>query len=82
MDFTLFPYFYLFFSLFFLSRIAMADVDRLLEDTTKFSDASITPVFQLKDLTNMYKKQMVRRGASAEETEKAHATLFKGEILD
>lgn len=59
----------------------MADVAGFIEDYVTFSDASTVPVFRLKDLTEIYKKQVVLHGASAKETETVHATRFKGEIL-
>lgn len=39
-------------------------------------------VLRLKDLTDMYKKEMVLHGASAKEAETVNLTLFKGEILE
>ena len=60
----------------------MADVVGFIKNYITFSDASTVPAFRLKDLTDMYKKQMVLHGAPAKETETVHATRFKGEILE
>ena len=51
----------------------MVDVVGFIEDTITFSDTSTVPVFRLKDLTDMYKKQMVLYGTSAKEPERGRS---------
>ena len=60
----------------------MGDSFGFIEDTITFSDTSTVPVFRLKDLTDMYKNQMLPHGASVEETETVQVTHFKREILE
>ena len=70
-----FFYFYLFFfPTFSVRHIAITDVVGFIEDYTTFSDASIVSVLRLKDLTDIYKKEMVLHGASAEEAETVNPT--------
>ena len=53
--------------------IAQADVITEIEDTDKLT----IPVFQLKDLSDLYKKQIILHGAATKDTKYVHATRLK-----
>ena len=54
--------------------IAQADVITEIEDTITYSDKLTIPVFQLKDLSDLYKKQIILHGAATKDTKYVHAT--------
>ena len=53
----------------------------ILRDTITYSDELTIPVFQLKDLTDLYKKQMILHGAATKDTKYFHATRLRNQIL-
>ena len=53
-----------------------------IEDIIIYSDELTIPVFQLKDLTELYKKQMTLHGTATKDTKYLHATRFKNQIIE
>ena len=62
--------------------IALANVITFIEDTISYSDELTFPVFQLKDLTELHKKQMILHGAATKDTKNVHTTRLKNQILE
>ena len=52
----------------YVLRMALTDVITYIEDTITYSDELTIPVFQLKDLTELYKKQIILYGAATKDT--------------
>ena len=59
---------------FFLIGLALADVITCAEDTITYSEELTIPVFELKDLAELYKKQMILHGAATKDRKYVHAT--------
>ena len=57
--------------------IVLADVIAYIEDTISYNDELTIPVFQLKYLTELYKKQMISHGAATKDTKYVYATHLK-----
>ena len=66
----------------YLLGIAIADVITCAEDTITYSEKLTIPVFELKDLTELYKKQMILHGAATKDRKYVHATWLKNQILE
>ena len=62
--------------------IALADVITYIEETISYSEELIIPVFQFKDLTELYKKQMILHGVATKDTKYIHSTRLKNQILE
>ena len=54
--------------------IALADFLIYIEETISYSDELTIPVFQFKDLTELYKKQMILHAVVTKDTKYVHAT--------
>ena len=52
----------------YVLRIALADVITYIEDTITYSDELTIPEFRLKDLTELYKKEIILYGAATRDT--------------
>ena len=61
----------------YVLRIALADVIAYIEDTISYNDELTIPVFQLKHLTELYKKQMISHGTATKDTKYVYATQLK-----
>ena len=61
----------------YVLRIALADVIAYIEDTISYNDELTIPVFQLKHLTELYKKQKISHGAATKDTKYVYATQLK-----
>ena len=61
---------------------ALADVITFIEDTISYSDELTISLFQLKDLTELHKKQMILHGAATKDTKNVHTTRLKNQILE
>ena len=64
----------------YVLRIALADV--LILEILLISEKLPIPVFQLENLTDLYKKQMILHGAATKDTKYVHTTRLKNQMLE
>ena len=64
-----------------LEGIALSEVVEFVEESILVSDKDTTPVFKLKDLTELYQNRLRMYGAE-EAANSVHATRLKNKILE
>ena len=64
-----------------MEGIAFSKVLEFIEESILASDETTTPVFYLKELTEMYKKHLIAQGAT-ETANSVHQTRLKNAILE
>ena len=64
-----------------MEGIAFSQVLEFIEESILASDETITPVLNLKELTEIYKKHLIAQGAT-ETANSVHRTRLKNAILE